>query len=293
MDVTITADFVNGNALLVQYTPKNGQPTTCLEIPDAARLFPQPEKYVSVGLVLGEYGISLTSLVSFKLEELKNPLSIDESLVISHHLTDEILEKVRGIEKAISADRASLESVRDAQLRAIGKAETLDIFVRDLYQGTRRFQLEMGRILGEEGVSAQASAPRLALLRDRITKMSALHKTIGERVLRIQESLDAHRFLEIASTSFDIMDRTMDKLIQTIDSETFHLFINQTTAVADILKELNLEEVVRRAEEAVEAHSQSWTSNGWLLMGATGVLALLVWLGSQVVLSKITAAQEA
>lgn len=241
---------------------------------------------------MSEFGISLTSLVSFKLEELKNPLSIDESLTVSHHLTEEILEKVKGIERAISADRASLSSVRETQLRAIGKAETLDIFVRDLYQGTRRFQLEMERILGEEGVTAQASAPRLALLRDRIAKLSTLHEKIGTRVLRIQESLEAHRFLEIASTSFDVLDRSLDRLVQTIDSDTFHLFLNQTTAVADILKDLNLSRIVRQAEETVAAHSTSWTANGWLLMGGTGVLALLVWLGTQVVLAKITAAQD-
>ena len=61
-------------------------------------------------------------------------------MVVSHHLMDEIFDKVKNFSEVFEADKENLSSVVEMQNNLMKKAKMLEIYSRDLNKGSRKFQ---------------------------------------------------------------------------------------------------------------------------------------------------------
>ena len=231
------------------------------------------------------------SLHELQVHEKKHKLEIDEKLRVSEHLTHEIFDKLKSFERILESDAPTLNSLVKIQKIVLQKSAVLEIYVRNLFDGTRKFQEKMLAVLGTKGGSSTLAIPKLDLIRRKISGLMILQKHITDRFLLIQKNVDASKFLEITQVSFDMLDDMMTKLLKLVDSDKFAGFVDQVDQVVDFLGNFKVDEVYEKAEKVILMSKNLSVSEGYITVGLVGVLGIFILGASEIVRRKIAKAK--
>lgn len=292
-ELQIIADFESNKSLRLFHRELNAaEYTTCFEVSEIDVFFPKNQNYLSVGTVLDKNPFTVLSLHELQVHEKKHKLEIDEKLRVSEYLTHEIFDKVKSFERILESDAPTLNSLVKIQKIVLQKSAVLEIYVRNLFDGTRKFQEKMLAVLATKGDSSTLAIPKLDLIRRKISGLMNLQKQISDRFLLIQKNVDTSKFLEITQVSFDMLDDMMTKLLKLVDSDKFAGFVDQVDQVVDFLGDFKVDEVYEKAGKVILMSKNQSVSEGYITVGLVGVLGICILGASEIVRRKIAKAKE-
>ena len=159
--------------------------TSCFEIDHILRYISTQGNFFQIQVSTGRKYTMKVDLYDLTVKEKQHRLDIDDSLLVSHDLVEEIFDKVHNFSSKLNADKEGLKGLIELQTNLLEKARYFEIFTKDLYFGTRRFQEHMIENLSKYKTVNPESLPKMNRVKDRIKTLEQKQAKIFERFVAI------------------------------------------------------------------------------------------------------------
>jgi hypothetical protein len=183
-------------------------------------------------------------LYQIKLLEKKHKLDVEDSLLVSHELVEEIFDKVAHFTDKIGKNTEALRSIQDLQSSLLTKSKYLEIFTKDLYMGTRRFQEHMIENLNKYKLVNPESMPKMAKIRQSIKTLETKQAKIFERFMTIKSLLSAKKVFKKTRSYLRRMDKVVEDLSSQVTSPEFTGFFTKTSQLIELLRNMNFKKLI-------------------------------------------------
>lgn len=216
----------------------------CFDVEHINRYLPTQGMFMQMQVSTGSRFTMKIDLYQLKVLEKKHKLDLDDSLLVSHELVEEIFDKVAHFTDKVGKNTEALRSIQELQSGLVTKTQYLEIFTKDLYLGTRRFQEHMLENLNKYKLVNPESMPKMARIRQSIKTLEAKQSKIFERFMSIKSLLSAKKVFKRTRAYLRRMDTVVGDLSAQITSPEFTGFFKKTTQIIDLLRNMNFKKLI-------------------------------------------------
>ncbi len=193
-----------------------------------------------------------TEIHDFSLKEKEHRLDVDQSLVVSHHLMEEIFDKVKNFSEIFEQDKENLASIVDLQNNLIKKAKMLEVYAKDLNMGSRKFQEYMIESLNRHKFVSPQSFPKLMKIKEKIEGLEKKQARIYERFVNIKGLLSAKKIFKKTYSNFKKIDKLLSQIVTEISSPEFKDFIKRTKKLMKVLKKVDFGNFLEQVDSTIK-----------------------------------------
>lgn len=195
--------------------------------------------YFSEGLE--EVRVDLKSLTLF---EKKHQFDVEDDILVSAELSEEIFEKVNTFGEILNNDKDSLSEVFSAVTNVEEQGLNLEVYAFDLLKGTRRLQEFMLDLLNKQKSSSPIDIPTMKRIRERIAALEAMQDEFFGRFLKIREILKSKSVIKQTFANLNSILEAGKKLNSAVDSPAFHGLVTQSEHMIEILSKADLSHIL-------------------------------------------------
>lgn len=232
------------------------------------------------------------SLSGLTLAEKAQKLDVSRDIAVSHHLAEEIFDKVKQFSDKLAGDQEYFKSVFEGYTGALERSQLLQTMVNDLFRGSRKFEEGVVESISKMSDFTPENLPKMM-------RVKSYFNTIREKQTRLFNRFNSAKDfgkLKSVMRKFRATLKRMEKAIgnvnQSLESDQFSQLITKTTSVLGVLQGMDfqkdLEEVRRKVGNVKEKVKQG---NSWGLIGLIA-FGMVVFAGSFCVFSAIRKAEE-
>ena len=244
-DLRILIDFENSKKLQFLYKAStDDEYKHCFDIEHVNRYLPTQGLFMQMQVSTGSRFTMKVELYQLRVLEKKHKLDVDDSLLVSHELVEEIFDKVAHFTDKIGKNTETLRSIQELQSSLLTKSRYLEIFTKDLYLGTRRFQEHMMENLNKYKLVNPESLPKMSKIRQSIKTLEAKQSKIFERFMTIKSLLSAKKVFKRTRAYLRRMDNVVEDLSAQVTSPEFTGFFKKTSQLIELLKNMNFRKLV-------------------------------------------------
>lgn len=193
-----------------------------------------------------KYTISV-SLFEFHVYGKQHRLDLNETLAVEHEMVQEIFDKLIQFTEEINDDKDHLKLVYDMYRSTVQKAKVLEIYIRDLFKGTRKFEEQMLDNFKKYELINPQNLPKLMKIKNLVLQLETKQRNIYHRFESIKAVLSARRVFQNMKTSLLKMEGVVLQLNDQIGSDAYQTFFGKTIKVVDFLKKFDFREMIIEA----------------------------------------------
>ena len=172
---------------------------------------------------------------------------MNETLVVEHEMVQEIFDKLIHFSEEINEDKDHLKLVYDMYRLTVQKAKILEIYIRDLFKGTRKFEEQMLDNFKKYELINPQNLPKLMKIKNLVLQLETKQRNIYHRFDSIKAVLSARRVFQSMKTSLSKMEGVVLQLNDQIGSDAYQTFFGKTIKVIDFLKKFDFQEMIIEA----------------------------------------------
>lgn len=293
-EISFKVDYVKDfNLQLILKNKSGSESSTCTIIPNIMRYLSSDNAFFSIKSSSGKNNALITSLYKMKLEEKKHSLDIKEELQISHALVSEVFDKVKNFTDQFQADKKSLSEIMTSLEEVFHYSNFMRIFSKDLNNGTKILQENMMEFVNRNNYMTLNDFPQLNKIKEKIDYIEKKQNEIYSRFRNITEMLINKKMFNKLSRRFKRVDKIMNKLLETINSDQFTNLNSKTENLLKFLKNVNFKKLFKKARKIIKNEENSF----YLSAGNYGFISIiaiciLVFFLSCAIVKKITKAEK-
>lgn len=244
-DFRIQIDYEKSKSLKFLYKASTDAAyTTCFEIEHILRYISTQGNFLQVLVSTGKKYTMKVNLSELKVNEKQHRLDVEDSLLVSHELVEEIFDKVHNFSTKLNSDKEGLKGIIELQNNLLEKSKYFEIFTKDLYLGTRKFQEHMIENLSKYKTINPESLPKMNRIKDRIKTLEQKQAKIFERFVSIKGLIASKKIFRKTRNYLKQIDKTVTELTNEIVSPEFNSFFKKTESLVVLLKKLNFKKLI-------------------------------------------------
>ena len=293
-ELSFEVDYVKNFSLELKTKTKNGNSgPSCISIPNIMRYLSSDNAYFSIKSSSAKNCAFNINLYKMQLMEKKHSLDIKEELQISQSLVGEIFDKVKHLTEQVQSDKKSLGQIMNALEEVNHYSIFMRLFSKDLNNGTKLLQENMMEFVNRNNYLTLNDFPQLEKIREKIDFIERKQNEIYSRFRQITNMLLNKRMFSKLNKRFRRVDKIMNKLLDTINSDQFVTLNSKTEKLLNFLKNVNFKKLFRKAKRIIKSEENSF----YLSAGNYGIVSiiaicLLVLVLSCAIIKKITKAEK-
>ena len=292
--IRFTVDYVKDFNLLAQVQFKDADYwDNCMDIPNIMRYLSSDNAFFSLKVSSGKNTAFDVALYNMQLREKKHSLDIKEDLQISHALVGEIFDKVRTFTETFSTDKAALGEIMSSMDQVEHYSSFLKIFSKDLNNGTKIMQENMMEYVNRNNFLTLEDFPHLQKIKEKIDYIEKKQNVIYSRFREITNMINNKNVFKQLNRRFKGVDKVMNNLLTTINSEDFTNLSSKTEKLLNFMKTVDLKKLLKKARKIVKNEEKNYYLNaGNYGMASIMAICLLLLLVSCGIIKKINTAEK-
>lgn len=275
----ITIDYETKNTLHFQHKETTeSEYTTCFKVEQIHKYITKSNIFLQFQQTTGNKFTMSTEIINLTIKEKEHRLDVDKSLVVSHHLMEEIFDKVKNFSEIFEGDKESLVDIVEMQNDLVRKSTLLEVYARDLNLGSRKFQEYMIESLNKHKFVSPQSYPKLLKIKEKIESLEKKQEKIYERFLNIKGLLESKKIFKKTYSNFKKIDIMLKRIIKEISSQEFKDFTKKTKKLIKILKKIDFKDFLNKIGKTLKIQHQTAnvTHNyGMMFVGAVCLVVLI------------------
>lgn len=280
---TLELDFERDNSLrLVTQNGSEGTPTECFKVQGINQYIDVHSSYMNIFTSMGSESVFEIVLKELVFAEKKHGLDVREALHVSHELAAEIFDKVKTYTGMIHDNQAVMRELTSAYKDLADKANRLEVFMQDLFRGTRRFEEHAVESITKLQTVNPETLPKLMRVKILLTSLQQRQDKIFQRLVTIKGQFAAKKVFRKARKMLKRVELSFKELSDDIGSNQFGAFFTRIEGFVDLLKRIDLqtyvEDVRKRVagKKAVAKKTQQYGLISVLLLA--GISLVCSWL---------------
>ncbi len=229
-------DFEKTQSLYVKFK-KDEDPHwhTCIKAPGIRDFIDHRHTYFEMFASTGKKYTLSVKLYEFFVYEKLHRLDIEERHAVQHELAKEIFDKMVYFTEEINEDKETLAQVTDTYKSVNIKTKALEIYIHDLFRGTKRLEEHMIEIMQRFSKMTPDSIPKMKKVKLMIAALEAKQTAIYNRFTNIRGILNSRQVFQNMRSSLQKMEGIALQLNEQIGSDAYQTFFGKTTKVMDLI----------------------------------------------------------
>ena len=216
----------------------------CFKIDHIASYINHNANYLSMFTSMGSQYTFELGLTELRFVEKKHRLDVDESLLVSHELAVEIFDKLKTFSKTVNQDKETLMSIHNSYQEVSQKTSLLEVFMRDLFRGTRKFEEHVIESLTRFRVFNPENLPKMMRIKQHLETLQFKQDKVFQRFVSIKGLIAAKKVFHKTRKMLKRIEKGVSKLTEQISSEEFTGFFGKVDGFVDLMKRMDLVEVI-------------------------------------------------
>ena len=265
----------------------------CFVIPNIMRYLSPDNAYFSIKVSNGANIGFKVGMYKMEMKEKKHTLDIHEDLQISHALVEEIFDKVKTFTEEYNTDKFHLKNIMSTMDTLSHYSNFLRIFSKDLNNGTKLMQENMMEYVNRNNYLTMNDFPQLQKIKEKMDNIEKKQNTIYSRFRDITDIINNKRVFRKLNKRFKGVDKIMNTLLETINSDDFEKLNQRTVKLLQFMKDVNFKKLLKKAKKIIKNEERSFYLNA----GNFGVvtifcICLLLFIVSCGIIRKINKAEK-
>lgn len=249
--IRIKIDFEAGDFFELGYKNSIGEWTKCFEIKDISKYITKRNSFLQLQQSTGSKYTLSTEITGIEIREKQTRLDIQKGLTVSHHLMEEIFDKLNSFTEIFSNDKDNLSSILDLQNGLINRASILEIYAKDLNSGTKKFQEYMLESLNKHKLISPESMPKLMKVKEKIENLERLQGKVFKRFVDIKGLVNTRKVFKKTYKNFKKINKRIAEIVREISSKEFKNFYKKTKKLMKSLEKLDFTSFFNQVEETI------------------------------------------
>jgi hypothetical protein len=290
----ISVDYVNKFHLMLEYSlVQQTDFDRCFVIPNIMRYLSAENAFFSLKVSNGSNIGFKVGMYNMELREKKHALDIHEDLQISHALVEEIFDKVKTFTAEYNSDKEHLSNIMSAMDKVEHYSNFLRIFSKDLNNGTKIMQENMMEYINRNNYLTMNDFPQLQKIKEKMDNIEKKQNVIYSRFRDITDIINNKRVFRKLNKRFKGVDKIMNTLLETINSDDFEQLNNRTVKLLEFMKDVNFKKLLKKAKKIIKNEEKSfYMSAGNFGFFAIGLICVLLFLVSCGIIRNISKAEK-
>lgn len=264
VDLKFIVDFELYNHLVFKYADLNNNETVCFEIKDIFKYLTKTKTFFFFQQVNGfKYTLS-TEIHSIELNEKETRLDIEESLTVSHHLVEEIFDKLNTFTEIFADDKEGIASLLELQNKLIEKVAILEINAKDLNRGSTKFQDFMLENFNKHKIVTPRNYPRLMTIKRMIENLNDLQVKVFNKFVDIKNLVNSKDVFKKTFDNFNKMNDLLKQIVKEVSSKEFKAFYKKTKTLMSVIKKVNFDAFFKQVENTINYQNSSTKNIGYI-----------------------------
>lgn len=278
-DFRIKIDYENKNELILEHKEKSeSEWNTCFKVEQIEKYITKSNIFLQFQQTTGKKYTMSTEIYNLEIREKEHRLDVDKSLVVSHHLMEEIFDKVKNFSEIFENDKDSLTDIVEMQNNLLRKSTMLEVYARDLNLGSKKFQEYMIESLNRHKFVSPQSYPKLIKIKEKIESLEKKQQKIYERFINIKGLLESKKIFKKTYSNFKKIDKLLTKIVREISSKEFKDFTSKTRKLMRVLKKIDFKDFLKNVSSTLKSQHRvaSSTANyGMMFVGCVCIVVLI------------------
>ena len=246
-------DYVSDFSLILEYAlVGQSEFDRCFKIQNIMRYLSPENAFFSFKVSNGANVGFQVGMYQMELREKKHALDIHEDLQISHALVEEIFDKVKTFTQEYNADKDHLMDIMSSMDMVDHYANFLRLFSKDLNNGTKIMQENMMEYVNRNNYLTMNDFPQLQKIKEKIDSIEKKQNGIYTRFREITDIINNKRVFRKLNKRFKGVDKIMNTLLQTINSDDFERLNERTERLLKFMKEVNFKRLLKKAKKIIK-----------------------------------------
>ena len=264
-------DYVSDFSLILEYAlVGQSEFDRCFKIQNIMRYLSPENAFFSFKVSNGANVGFQVGMYQMELREKKHALDIHEDLQISHALVEEIFDKVKTFTQEYNADKDHLMDIMSSMDMVDHYANFLRLFSKDLNNGTKIMQENMMEYVNRNNYLTMNDFPQLQKIKEKIDSIEKKQNGIYTRFREITDIINNKRVFRKLNKRFKGVDKIMNTLLQTINSDDFERLNERTERLLKFMKEVNFKRLLKKAKKIIKNEEKYFYLNA----GNYGVITI-------------------
>ena len=266
--VKVRVDYEAGDFLDLEYKNSMGEWKKCFEIKEISKYITKNNSFLQLQQSTGNKYTLYTEIKGIEIKEKDSRLDINDSLTVSHHLMEEIFDKLDNFTQIFSQDKDNLSNIIDLQNGLINRASILEVYSRDLNSGTKKFQEYMIESLNKHKLVSPQSMPKLMKIKEKIDNLERLQGKVFKRFVDIKGLVNTKKIFQKTYKNFKKINELVAKIVREISSKEFKEFFKKTKSLVRSLEKLDFTTFLNQVEDTIRNQNKSAlsTANSGILI---------------------------
>lgn len=181
------------------------------------------------------FGVTLLGVAA---REKTHSLDVEEELQVSHGLVGEVFDKLAAFTRRLNADAGALRDIAELQTAALRKTDQLELYARDLFFGTKRFQEFIIETLSEHRVFAPDNLPKMEMIRNKVEQLDARQQEFADLFAALRGLLATKKLLARTQKQLRGVQAQMEDLSRVVGSDEFAALVERSQQMMAPLRNL-------------------------------------------------------
>lgn len=262
----------------------------CLSIDNPMRYISNKQTLIYFKAISEDVNLLKFDLIGINVDEKEHSLDIESELLISHHLVEEIFEKVSTFTSSLNEEKAKLGTIHDLQRNILNDSNRLELYASDLFKGTRKFQEYMLENLSTHKIMSPENMPKIEKIRNKVDDLKYVQKTIYDRFVAIQAVLNSKKVLKKTYKKLLALQTTMNKIGELVNDPNFEQMVNDSKKILDTASSDEILSVIKTIEETSDGIDTK--TSIWIGSSVTAFGLLILVLFGFLIMRKITQVEK-
>jgi uncharacterized protein YjgD (DUF1641 family) len=256
-DLKIEIDFETRNTLKMSKRKNENEFEVCFEVGRINNYLSHASNYLTLWTSMGTTYNFPVSIFEMHVFEKKHRLDIDESLMVSHELAEEIFDKLNSFQKSVNKDQQLLTSINESYIELLSRGKAFEIFTRDLFDGTRKFEEHVIENLSKYEVFNSENLPQVTRIQQRLVIVRDKQQKLFERFVAIKALFSAKQIFAKSQKALKELESSFNELNDEISSKKFDSFFSNLDEIMEVLTQSEFENTVKEINEKTKAKKKN------------------------------------
>ena len=217
---------------------------TCLEVAGIRNYIDHKNTFLQMFASTGIRHTISIKLFEFYVYEKQHRLDISDNLAVEHELVNEIFDKLMYFTEELNDNKEELRKIHDIYASTLKKSRFLNLAMRDLFRGTKKFEEHMIRNLHQfEKINPQ-NLPKMIKIKTTVENLETKQKRIYDRFSSIKGILNARHVFQNMQQTLQKMEGVVVQLNEKIGSDAYQTFFGKTDHVIEFLEKMDFKKMI-------------------------------------------------
>lgn len=217
-----------------------------IEVPNIQNYIDHANNYFSVFAHLGKQSTFSFELRELTISEKHQGLDVESSLMVSHHLTEEIFRKVNDFTTRFVENKDQVKYIFDGYSKAANKAVYLQTLIVDLLKGTHKFEERIiESIINLKGINPM-NVPKLRRVELYLQTLTDKQTRLADRFDKAKDFFKLKDVIKKMRHLLTKFEKSVSKILRLVSSPEFDSFFNTVDSLTLMLNKVDLTKDLER-----------------------------------------------